>query len=437
MSELNKVAIVGRPNVGKSALFNRIAGKRIAIVDREAGITRDRLGADTEWNGVHFRVIDTGGIVIDSSEPLIKQIRFQAEVAMAEASVILLILDVNDGLTRLDREVVEIIRKTDKPVIVVVNKCDNAIDDPRIAEFYSLGFSNLYAISALHGIGIGEMLDGIVGKLPEKSAVPIVDKGTKIAAVGKPNVGKSTFINCLLEENRLVVDDAPGTTRDSVDVEYITPDGRHLVLVDTAGIKRSRKVQEAVDMYSYLRSKEAIERCDVAILILDASAGVTTGDLKIAHIIGEAGRGCVIAVNKWDTVREFGKKDYVQNIRDYMPFLSHCPVVFTVATEGTNVYEALGTALDVYESGSLQLLTSRLNKIIETAIERNQPPLINKKRLKIYYATQVGVNPPQILLFVNNRSLIKNPYIHYLINTIRKEHSFMGNPIRISVKNRK
>lgn len=437
MSELNKVAIVGRPNVGKSALFNRIVGKRIAIVDRQAGITRDRLGADAEWNGIHFRIIDTGGIVIDSSEPLIKQIRFQAEVAMAEASVILFILDVNDGLTRLDSEVVGIIRKTDKPVIAVVNKCDRTTDDTRIAEFYSLGFSDIFAVSALHGIGIGELLDEVVSKLPEKISKPLEDKGTKIAIVGKPNVGKSTFINCLLKENRLVVDDAPGTTRDSVDVEYVAPDGRHLVLVDTAGIKRSRKLQEAVDMYSYLRSKEAIERCDTAILILDAYAGVSTGDLKIARMISEAGKGCVIVINKWDTMKEYGKKDYVLHVRDYMPFLSHCPIVFTIATDGKNVNEALKTALDVFESGSVQLPTSRLNKIIEIAVERNQPPLVRRKRLKIYYATQVGVNPPQVLLFVNDKGLIKNPYINYLINTIRKEHSFQGNPIKISVKNRK
>lgn len=437
MGEINKVAIVGRPNVGKSALFNRIVGKRIAIVDRQAGITRDRLGADTEWNGVRFRIIDTGGIVINSSEPLIKQIRFQAEVAMAEASVILFILDVNDGLMRLDSEVAGIIRKSNKPVIAVVNKCDSTIDDPRVGDFYSLGFSELFAVSALHGIGMGELLDEVVNKLPEKISKSVEDKGTKIAIVGKPNVGKSTFINCLLKENRLVVDNAPGTTRDSVDVEYIAPDGRHLVLVDTAGIKRSRKLQEAVDMYSYLRSKEAIERCDTTILILDASAGVSTGDLKIAHMISEAGKGCVIVINKWDTMKEYGKKDYVRHIRNYMPFLNYCPVIFTIATDGTNVNEALKTALDVFEIGSVQLPTSRLNKIIETAIERNQPPLVRRKRLKIYYATQIGVNPPHILLFVNDKGLIKNPYINYLINSIRRTHSFQGNPIKITVKNRK
>jgi GTPase len=437
MSELNKVAIVGRPNVGKSALFNRIVGKRIAIVDKQAGITRDRLGADTEWNGVAFRLIDTGGIVIASSEPIIKQVRFQAEVAMAEAAVILLVLDVNDGVTRFDSEVADIIRKAGKPVIIVANKCDRGIEETRIGDLYAFGFSNIFPVSAIHGIGIGDLLDDIVRRLPEGATGDAGESGIKIAVVGKPNVGKSTFINCLLKENRLVVDDAPGTTRDAVDVEYVDETGRHLILVDTAGIKRSRKLQEAVDMYSYLRSQAAIERCDVAILMMDASEGVTTGDLKIAHMINEAGKGCVIAVNKWDTSTEYRKKDFLSYLYEQMPLLSHCPMEFTVASEGINVYETLKTSVKVFEDGLYQLPTSRLNKIIENALDRNQPPLVNRRRLKVYYATQVGTNPPNVLLFVNDRSLMKNPYLNYLINSIRKEHPFSGSPIRIALKNRK
>ncbi len=437
METLNKVAIVGRPNVGKSALFNRIAGKRIAIVDRQAGITRDRLGAQVSWRGVGFTLVDTGGIVVDSHEPLIEQVRFQAEVAMAEAEVILFVVDVNDGVNRLDWEVAEMIRKSDKPVILVVNKCDATLDDPRAAEFYSLGFGEMFPVSAIHGLGIGEVMDVVLDNLAETSGRAAEQEGLRVAVVGKPNVGKSTFINYLLKENRLVVDTSPGTTRDAVDVTYVDDRGRHFVLVDTAGIKRSRRVREAVEKYSFLRSRAAIERCDAAILMIDASAGVTTGDSKIAHMIHDGGKSCVIAVNKWDTVAGHRQKDYTLDVHEQIPLLSYCPVEYTVATEGKRAHRTLDTAMRVFKEGGYQFSTGRLNKIIHDAVENYQPPLVNRRRLKIYYATQVATNPPQILVFVNDRRLMKSQYVNYLVNSIRKECPFTGSPIRISLRGRR
>ncbi len=437
MEAMNKIAIVGRPNVGKSALFNRIVGRRIAIVDRQAGITRDRLGAPAEWNGVRFTVIDTGGIVVNSHEPLIKQVHFQAEVAMAEAQVILFVLDVAEGINRLDREVADIIRKTDKPVILVVNKCDRTLDDHRTAEFYSLGFGDIFPISAIHGLGVGEILDTVVENLPETAENISVREGIRVAVVGKPNVGKSTFINYLLKENRLVVDDTPGTTRDAVDVTYLDNKGRCFVLVDTAGIKRSRRVKEAVEKYSFLRSQAAIERCDVVVLMLDAMPGVTVGDSKIAHMVHNAGKSCVIAVNKWDTAVEYKQKDYTVHIHEKIPLLNYCPVEYTMATQGKNVGRTLNTALKVFKEGGYQLSTGRLNKIIQSALENYQPPAVNRKRLKIYYATQVGKHPPHILVFVNDRKLVRTQYLNYLINYIRKQQPFTGNPVRLSLRRRK
>jgi len=437
MATMNKVAIVGRPNVGKSAIFNLIVGKRIAIVDQPAGITRDRLGAPAEWSGVRFTVIDTGGIVVDSREPLIKQVRFQAEVAMAEAQAILFVLDVTEGINRLDREVADIIRKTDKPVILAVNKCDRTLDDPRTAEFYSLGFDDIFPISAIHGLGVGEILDSVVENLPEKAEKTVGQKGIRVAVVGKPNVGKSTFINYLLRENRLVVDETPGTTRDAVDVTYFDDKVRRFVLVDTAGIKRSRRVKEAVEKYSFLRSQTAIERCDVAVLMIDATAGVTTGDSKIAHMIRNAGKSCVVAVNKWDMAVEYKQKDYTVHIHEKMSLLDYCPVEYTVATQGKHVRRSLNTALKVFKEGGYQFSTGRLNRIIQSALQNYQPPAVNRRRLKIFYATQVGTHPPHILVFVNDRKLMRTQYLNYLINYIRKQQPFIGNPIRLSLRRRK
>jgi GTP-binding protein len=437
METLHKVAIVGRPNVGKSALFNRIVGRRIAIVDREAGITRDRLGARVNWRGSAFTLIDTGGIVADSREPLIKQVRFQAEVAIAEAEVILFVVDVNDGANRLDWEVGEIIRKSGKPVIPIVNKCDTARDDPRAAEFYSLGFGDVFPVSAIHGLGIGEVMDVVVDNLAGRAGGASEKEGLRVAVVGKPNVGKSTFINYLLSENRLVVDGSPGTTRDAVDVEYVDDSGKRFVLVDTAGIKRSRRVKEAVEKYSFLRSQAAIERCDAAILMMDASSGVTTGDSKIAHMVHDAGKSCVIAVNKWDTVSGYRQRDYSVYVHERIPLLSHCPIEYTVATEGKRVHRTLNGAIRVFKEGGYQFSTGRLNRIIQGAVDSYHPPLVNRRSLKIFYATQVATHPPHMLVFVNDRRLMKSQYLNYLVNSIRKDYPFTGNPVRISLRSRK
>ena len=434
---MNRIAIVGRPNVGKSALFNRIAGRRIAIVDMQSGITRDRITTAVEWSGEKFELIDTGGIIVNSKEALVEQIHFQAQVAMEEAQVILFTVDVTSGITALDQDVAAIIRKSDKPVLLVVNKCESDLNDPRLGEFYSLGFPDVFPVSAIHGLGINELLDSAIKNLPEDGGAASEESGIRVAVVGKPNVGKSTFINYLLKENRLVVDNAPGTTRDSVDVPYQDDKGNRFILVDTAGIKRSRRITEAVEKYSFLRSQDAIQRCDAAILMIDAAEGITTGDAKIARLVGEAGKSCVIAVNKWDLVTEYRQKEYAGHIANSLPVLSYSPVVFTRASEGVNIHKTLALTHRAYMEGGREVPTSSLNRIVQDALQAFQPPVVKGKRLKIYYATQVGSHPPRVLLFVNDRQLIKTPYINFIANRIRGKFPFTGNPLRVSATRRK
>jgi GTP-binding protein len=431
------VAIVGRPNVGKSALFNRLVGRRLAIVDATAGITRDRLGAAAEWKGVRFTLTDTGGIVPDPAEPLVEQVRLQAEVAIAESDVLLFVVDVMDGPTPLDQEVAERLRPAAAKVVCVANKCDNAELAASRHEFARLGLGEVFGASALHGLRIAELLDEVVRRLPRRGAAEAESEaGVRVAIVGKPNVGKSSFINALLKQKRLVVDSAPGTTRDAVDVAYRGPHGERFVLIDTAGIKRKRSTKEAVEKYSAIRSEEAIERCNVAILMLDASAGVTTTDAKIAHLIEGARKGCVIAVNKWDLVEELTQKEYTAQLLVRLPFLSHCPVLYTVATVGTNVGRALGRARKVVEAGAIKIGTGRFNELVATAVKAHQPPVVRNRRLKIYYATQSGTNPPAFLLFVNDPVLVKADYLAYLVGRIRAVEPYEGSPVVLRLRRR-
>ncbi len=432
-----KVAIVGRPNVGKSALFNRLVGRRLAIVDSAAGITRDRLGAEAEWQGVRFTLTDTGGIVVDPDEPLVEQVRLQAEVAIAESDVLVFVLDVMDGLTPLDHEVAGLLRPASARVVCVANKCDNAQLDEQRHEFAALGLGDVFGVSALHGLRIGALLDEVVRRLPDAGeAAEDAAAAVRVAIVGKPNVGKSSFVNALVREKRLVVDAAPGTTRDAVDVAYRGPHGERFVLIDTAGIKRKRSTRVAVEKYSAMRSEGAIARSDVAIVTIDASAGVTTTDAKIAHMVEAHRRGCVIAVNKWDLAGGVKQKEYTPRVYERLPFLAHCPVLYTVATRGTNVGRALGRARKVFEGGGVRIGTGRLNELIEKALAGHQPPVVRNKRLKVFYTTQTGTNPPTFLLFVNDPGLAKPDYLAYLRKRIRAVEPYEGSPIVLRLRPR-
>jgi len=434
---LNKIAIIGRPNVGKSALFNRIIGQRVAIVDRKPGITRDRLGAEAEWFGTAFTLIDTGGIGIGSDEPLVQQVQLQAEIAIAEAAVILLVVDVIDGIMPLDREVADILRRKSEKVILAANKCDNQKLADGAAVFHELGFPKVFPISAFHGRGIDDLLDAAAEMLPqEDSAPPEEESRVKVAVVGKPNAGKSTLINSLINENRLVVDSLPGTTRDAIDVPYQSPSGKKFLLIDTAGIKRKRKIKQAVEKYSLIRSEQAIARCDVALMMVDAEAGISTTDARIARMITSSGKSCIITTNKWDLIRGVTQRDYREEVYDRLRFLSFAPVIFISAATGKNVEKAMRTINFVHRQGLTKISTPEINQIIHKAQERHQPPLVSGRRLKIYYVTQTSTAPARFLIFVNDPDLLKTSYLNYLVNQIRRHHPYTSIPILFDLRRR-
>ncbi len=436
------VAIVGRPNVGKSTFFNKVSGKRISIVDDLPGVTRDRITADTEWLGHSFTLIDTGGIDPRSDDVLLSQMREQAQIAMDLADVICFFTDARDGLTEDDKDVGNLLRKTSKPVLLVVNKVDYIGLNEQLYEFYELGLGDPIGISSVNMLGFGDLLDQIVSFFPEDDNQDPgqEEKPIQLAVVGRPNVGKSSLTNRLLGENRSMVSDIAGTTRDAIDTLYTSEDGTVYNIIDTAGIRRKRAVEdESLERYSVLRSIAAIRRCDVALLLIDANDGVTEQDTKIAGLINEEGKAVIVIVNKWDMLdKETGTfEKYRKKVLEDLKFMSYAPVLFISAKSGQRVNTILEKVNQVYNTASRRIKTGILNDVITDAVNDLQPPMQGGKRLKIYYATQGGILPPSFVLFVNDEKLMFFSYERYLENYFRKTFDLEGTPIRFILREKK
>ena len=436
------VAIVGRPNVGKSTFFNKIAGKRISIVEDTPGVTRDRVYADVEWMNRKFTLIDTGGIDPRSDDVLLSQMRRQAEIAMDTADVICFFADARDGLTDDDREVANLLRKTHKPLLLVINKMDYMGLNDALYEFYELGLGDPIGISAVNMLGLGDLLEEICKNLPPQEEDEL-DEDThvlQLAVVGRPNVGKSSLVNKLLGQERTMVSDIAGTTRDAIDTKFTAPNGTEYNIIDTAGIRRKRVVEEeTLERYSVLRSIAAIRRCDVALLLIDANDGVTEQDTKIAGLIREEGKAVIIVVNKWDAIeKDTGTLEkYRKQILDDLKFMDYAPVLFLSALTGQRVHTVLENVDQVWSMASKRVPTGVLNDVLADATADLQPPASNGRRLKIYYLTQQSVCPPTFVLFVNDESLMHFAYERYLENYFRKTFDFTGTPIRFILREKK
>lgn len=429
------VAIVGRPNVGKSTFFNRLIGERKAIVDDQSGVTRDRHYGVSDWNGKEFNVIDTGGFVPNSDDIFEKAIRAQVELAIEEADAIVYVVDVLTGITDLDDAVASMLRKIDKPVFLVVNKVDNPKRELDAAEFYGLGFETLYNLSAISGSGTGELLDDIAAIIPDEDAEVTEDKVPRIAIVGQPNAGKSSLVNALLGEERNVVTEIAGTTRDTIHSRFQKFD-KDLLLIDTAGIRKKKKVHEDIEFYSVLRAIRAIDDCDIVMLMVDASLGIEMQDIKILNLAQKKRRGIVIVVNKWDLVEKDTNtaKKFKDTILERIAPDNDVPVVFVSVLEKQRVLKALDVALEVYENRSKRISTSKLNEVMLKAIERYHPPTYRGHYIKINYVTQLPTRSPQFAFFCNHPKHVKQPYKNYLENQLRKEFNFHGVPIDIFMR---
>ena len=430
------VAIVGRPNVGKSTIFNRIIGSRVSIVEDEPGITRDRIYSSGEWLTRKFNVIDTGGIEI-GDEPFMKQIKHQAEIAMDEADVIIFVTNARDGITQADQEVANMLYKTNKPVVLVVNKVDDVNFKEQIYEFYSLGLGDPIATSAVHGIGFGDMLDQIVLNMPEKKGMEYDEDVTKFCLIGRPNVGKSSLTNAILGEERVIVSDIAGTTRDAIDTEF-TKDGQKYVVIDTAGMRKRGKVYETTEKYSVLRALSAIDRSDVCLIVIDAAKGLIEQDKRVAGYAHEAGKAVVIVVNKWDAIEKTDKtmKEWEDLIRTDMAFLDYAPIVFLSALTKRRLHTLFEPLNLAAENHKKRVVTHVLNDVIMDAVAMNPTPTHNGQRLRVYYATQVSTQPPTFVIFVNDPELLHFSYKRYLENCLRQAFGFEGTPIHIIARNR-
>jgi len=430
------VAVVGRPNVGKSTFFNYLVGKRISIVEDTPGVTRDRIYAEVEWRNRKFTLIDTGGIEPYSEDTIMQQMKRQAEIAIETADVIVFMVDVKDGITASDKEVATMLRKTQKPVILAVNKVDQIGEPPAdVYEFYNLGFGELMTISSIHGLGMGDLLDEIFKYLPEEDAEEYDEDVIKVAVVGKPNVGKSSLINRIAGEDRVIVSDIPGTTRDAIDT-YIENEHGKFVFIDTAGIRRQSRINEKIEKYSIIRSWTAIERADVCLILIDAKEGVTEQDTKIAGYAHEQGKASIIVVNKWDVIeKETGTlEEYRKKVHEKLGFMLYAPVIFISAMTGQRVDKIYGLIKYVADQAAMRISTGVLNDLLNEATAMVQPPSDKGKRLKIYYMTQASVKPPSFVLFINDMKLMHYSYERYLENQLRKSFGFEGTPIKFILR---
>lgn len=433
------VAIVGRPNVGKSTLFNALAGQNIAIVKDTPGVTRDRIYADVEWLNVNFTLIDTGGIEPDSSDIILSQMRDQAQIAIDTADVILFMVDCKQGLVDSDAKVADMLRRSHKPVVLVVNKVDQYERDMAdVYEFYNLGIGDPYPISASNKLGIGDMLDHVIACFGEETEPEAEDERPRVAIVGKPNVGKSSLINKILGENRLIVSNIAGTTRDAIDTE-VKWNGNAYMFIDTAGLRRKSKVKEELERYSIIRTVTAVDRADVVVLMIDAVEGVTEQDAKIAGIAHDRGKGIVIAVNKWDAIEKDDKTiyKYTQDVRQILSYMPYAEIVFISAETGQRVQKLFETIDMVIQNQQLRVATGVLNEIMAEAVALQQPPSDKGKRLRLYYITQVSVKPPTFVIFVNDKELMHFSYTRYLENKIRDTFGFKGTSLKFIIRERK
>lgn len=435
------VAVVGRPNVGKSSFFNRILGKRVSIVEDVPGVTRDRIYGDTEWAGREFTIIDTGGLDMTSEDVLLTQMRYQAQLAIDTADIILFFVDAREGLVPDDYEVANMLRKTAKPVIVVVNKVDYQGLEDNVYEFYNLGLGDPISISAANMLGLGDVLQAIVDLLPENSSNDDPDNHVcSIAVVGKPNVGKSSMVNYLLGHQRTMVSDIAGTTRDAIDSPLTDIDGNKYMIIDTAGIRKKSVIEESsLERYSVLRAIAAIDRCDVALLVIDAQEGVTEQDCKIAGLVLDAGKGIIVCVNKWDSIdKETGTfEQFKLDVLNSLKFMKYAPILFISAKSGQRMNKILPEVQEVWNNCQKRISTGVLNEILQDAQMAMQAPAINGRRLKIYYGTQVTACPPTFIIFVNDASLMHFSYQRFLENHIRKSIDFSGTPIKILIREKK
>lgn len=433
------IAIVGRPNVGKSLLFNRITEKKAAIVENTPGVTRDRIYGDAEWRGKPFLVVDTGGIEPRSNDQILRFMRQQALIAIDHASVVILVTDIRTGLTAADQEVAAMLKKAKKPVVLAVNKLDSPGEPPaEFYEFYNLGLGDPIGISAIHGNGTGDLLDACFAHLPAEAwEGPAQEEGVKVAVIGKPNAGKSSLVNFVTGEERVIVSDIPGTTRDSID-SRILRDGEVYTFIDTAGIRRKSKVDEAIERFSVMRAQMAIERADVCVLMIDASTGITDQDTKIAGLAHDAGKAAIIAVNKWDLIeKETGtQSEYEKKIRTELSYMPYAPMLFLSAKTGLRVENLFALIRKVYAASTTRITTGNLNAILADATARVQPPTDKGRRLKIFYMTQAGIQPPTFVCFCNDSRLFHFSYVRYLENQIRQAYPLEGTPVKMVIRQR-
>lgn len=435
------VAVVGRPNVGKSTLFNKLIGQRLSIVDDTPGVTRDRIYGEAEWQDKHFSLVDTGGIEPDSKDIILSQMRVQAQLAIDAADVIIMVTDIRTGMVATDQEVAAMLKKSGRPVILVVNKCDNIGDiSADFYEFYNLGLGDPIPVSSVHGHGTGDLLDKVLECLPEDLDEEVDSEMIKVAVIGKPNVGKSSLVNHIAGENRCIVSDIAGTTRDAIDTVVENKFGK-FTLIDTAGLRRQKKVNkmdDSIERYSILRSQMAVERCDVCVIMIDAIEGFTEQDSKVAGMAHEAGKGCVIVVNKWDAIEKDDKtmQEYRKKLEVDFSFMSYAPILFISAKTGQRIEKLFEAIKQVANSNAMRITTGTLNDILAQAVARVQPPTDKGKRLKIYYMTQASTKPPTFICFVNSAELFHFSYQRYLENRIRDTFGLEGTPVRFIIRER-